>query len=206
VRYHVVDYLGGATTEDQILADFPSSNLTVETRRSLNVYHRGRRDMRRSLAVVGLVVLIGADHAPTSQRPPIAGIWRFEREVDRRADGAIVSLGPDQGYEGMVILTPDGFMSGTLMPKGRRWAVGTASLAELRETVEMGTANSGRYIVDPATQTIAINVVTSLDPADVGKRLTRHYVFDKEGALTLSGTWAYSGETYGFAITFSRMK
>jgi lipocalin-like protein len=162
--------------------------------------------MRRSLAVVGLVVLIGADNAPTSQRPPIAGIWRFEREVDRRADGTTVSLGPDQGYEGMVILTPDGFMSGTLMPKGRKWAIGTASLAELRETVEMGTAYSGRYIVDPATQTIAINVVTSLDPADVGKRLTRHFVFGKEGALTLSGTWAYRGETYGFAITFSRME
>jgi hypothetical protein len=66
----------------------------------------------------------------------------------------------------------------------------------------MGTAYSGRYRVDPNTRTVTIDVVTSLDPSDVGKTLARHYSPDK-GRLRLSGRWMYAGETLRFALAFS---
>jgi hypothetical protein len=156
-------------------------------------------------SIVGLALLAMADNCIAAGATPVAGVWRFEHEVDRRGDGSLVNVGPAQDYEGMLILTPDGFVSGTMLPRGRKWTVGGASLAELRETIEMGTATSGSYTVDPTTQTLVIQVVTALDPEDVGKSLSRHYSLTGE-VLSLSGTWAYQGETLTFTIDFRRIK
>lgn len=157
------------------------------------------------LGILGLSLILAGDGLAATARNPIAGIWQFEKEVDRGPDGSTVVVGPNQGYEGMVIFTPDGFMSGTVMPRGRKWTVESASLDDLRGTVEMGTAYSGRYTVDPATQTLSIDVIGGMDPGDVGKRLTRHYALDRD-ALLLSGTWHYQGRTLGFTLTFVPLK
>ena len=138
-------------------------------------------------------------------RALLVGVWRFQEEIDTRTDGSVVSVGPAQGYAGLVIYTADGFMSGTLMPRGRTWAVGSAKAEQTRETLVMGTAYSGRYEVDPKTQTVTHIVLASMDPGDEGQRLTRTYRLDGD-ALLLSGKWTYQGETLGFTIKFSREK
>jgi hypothetical protein len=161
--------------------------------------------MRTAPIVFGIALLTAGSQCIAAAPTPLAGVWRFERELDRRGDGSLVAAGPALGYEGLLVLTPDGFMSVTIMPRGRKWTVDSASLAELRETTETGTAYSGPYTVESATQTLAIDVSTSLDPEDVGKRLTRHYSLNGD-VLTLSGTWRYQGETLMFAIDFRRIR
>jgi hypothetical protein len=161
--------------------------------------------MRRASLMVGVALLATGGQCIAAGLTPLAGVWRFERELDRHGDGSLVAVDPILGYEGILVLTPDGFMSGTIMPRGRKWTVRSASFVELRETIEKGTAYSGPYTVDSTTQTLAIDVTTSLDPEDVGKRLTRHYSFSGD-VLSLSGSWRYQGETLMFTIDFRRMK
>lgn len=139
------------------------------------------------------------------ERPRIEGAWRFVNEVDTRADGSVVSAGPAAGYEGLLIYTADGFMSVNVMPKGRRWRIDTAAPADLRETIEAGSADSGRYEVDPRSHTVTHLVAASLDPADEGKRLVRAYSLEGD-TLSLSGTWSYHGETLKFTLTWSRVR
>ena len=116
-----------------------------------------------------------------------------------------MKVGPALGYEGMVIFTQDGFVSGTEMPRGRKWTIGSASLDELRETIGMGTANTGSYTVNPTTQTLEIKILADIDPEYVGKTLTRHYSLTGD-VLSLSGTWAYQGETLTFTVRYRRIK
>jgi hypothetical protein len=104
-----------------------------------------------------------------------------------------------------VIYTSDGFMSATLVPRGRKWAVGSATPVQMRETLESGTAYTGRYEVDPATHTVTHVVLADMDPGDEGQRLTRTYALNGD-TLTLSGKWSYQGETLGFTIRFTRVR
>ena len=56
---------------------------------------------------------------------------------------------PADGWDGFAIYTSDGFVSINMMPKGRKWKLKTATLKELRRTLEDGSAYVGRYKVDP---------------------------------------------------------
>ncbi|HTY42359.1 MAG TPA: lipocalin-like domain-containing protein [Thermoanaerobaculia bacterium] len=152
-------------------------------------------------SAVALSLVLGSASDP---RALLVGAWRVQEEIDTRADGSVVSVIP-QGYAGLVIYTADGFMAATLMPKDRNWAVGTATADEMRQTLETGTAYSGRYEVDPKTHTVTHVVLTSMDPSDVGQRLSRTYALDG-GSLSLSGKWTYQGEPLGFTIKFTRLK
>ena len=149
-------------------------------------------------------VLTNGPAAPSDEPRLLQGAWRFEREVDTR-DGAVVSAGPKDGYGGLVIYTSDGYMSATLMPKGRQWTVDGADLIQFKETVETGTAYCGRYEVDPRAHTVTHIVEAGMDPSDEGKRLVRTYSLHGD-TLELSGTWSYQGHPMGFTITFARVK
>ena len=59
-------------------------------------------------------------------------MWRFQNEVDTRADGSVVQILPADGWDGYAIYTTDGFVSINIMPKGRKWKVKTATLKELK--------------------------------------------------------------------------
>lgn len=161
--------------------------------------------MRRVIPVLAMSPLLAIAVAGAQTRPSVAGVWRFQKEVDRKADGSYVSVGPRQGYRGMLILTADGYMSGTIMPFGRRWTVPTASIADFRETVETGTAYSGPYHVDPTSRTITIEVVSSMDPQDEGTEAKRQYALNGD-TLRLTGTWRFNGEKLTFTNTFIRIK
>jgi hypothetical protein len=143
--------------------------------------------------------------APADPRALFAGVWRFQEEIDTRADGSVIDVGPAQGYDGLILYTADGFMSGTLMPRGRKWSVGSATADQMRETLEMGTAYTGRYEVDPKTHTVTHIVLADMDPSDEGQRLTRTYALDGD-ALSLSGKWTYQGQSLGFTLRFKRVR
>ena len=137
-------------------------------------------------------------------RAELVGAWRIQEEIDTRADGSVISVIP-QGYVGIVVYTSDGFVSGTLMPRARGWVVGSATADQMRETLETGTAYTGRYEVDPKSHTVTHVIVSSMDPSDEGQRLSRTYVLDGD-ALALSGKWSYRNESLGFTIKFTRVK
>jgi hypothetical protein len=138
-------------------------------------------------------------------RRALVGVWRYVGEVDTRADGSPAPTSALSDAQGLLIYTPDGFVSVVLMPTKRSWLSETASLAELRETVSNGTAYAGRYEIDPSKRTIAHITTVSMEPAFQEKRLVRAYVLDGN-TLRLSGTFPYEGEDVHFTITWARVK
>jgi hypothetical protein len=157
------------------------------------------------LAAVLAVPAQSPQSSAVTQHDGLEGVWRFEKEVDTRADGTVVTIGPTQGYTGLIIYTASGHMSATVMPSKRAWTISQATPDELRETAESGTAYTGRYEVDPAAHKVTHIVLASMDPGDEGRRLERTYALNGD-RLTLSGSWTYHGRNYGFALTFMRVK
>jgi hypothetical protein len=127
---------------------------------------------RHVLALVAAVILAtGAPAARPAQLRDAAveGVWRFVEEVDHRPDGSLIKAGPTTGYNGLLIFTSNGYMSSTIMPKGRTWRRETVTPAELRDTFEGASAHAGRYQCDTAKHTVRIKSIVSFDPADEGK-------------------------------------
>lgn len=165
-----------------------------------------RSKLLLALAASVAVGTIAARTAPAPRdKPAIEGVWRFRDEIDRRADGSVYSAGPAAGYDGLLIFTGSGYMSATLMPKGRTWTLAAASPAELRETVEWTSAHAGRYEVDPTTHTVRMESVVSLDPAEEGTWYPIQYALAHD-TLSLSGPWNVHGEKLSFALRLTRVR
>jgi len=160
--------------------------------------------MRACIALAVAAVVIGAPTGAYAGQDTLEGVWRFQEEVDRRADGSLVTTGPANGYDGILIFT-DGYMSSTLMPKGRTWARDKVSAAELREMFEASSAHAGRYEVDPVSHTIKIESIVSLDPGEEGKWFTVDYSLEKD-SLSISGPWTYHGEKLTFIVRLTRIE
>jgi lipocalin-like protein len=160
--------------------------------------------MRRAILVLAsILVLNAATLSAADDRARLVGVWRYVREVDTRPDGSPAPATALSDTQGLLIYTADGFMSVTLMPKGRKWSTDTATIAELRETVGNGTAYAGRYEVDTTAHTVTHIPSVNLEPDYQDKRLVRNYSFDGS-LLQLSGTFPYQGETIRFVITWVR--
>jgi hypothetical protein len=160
--------------------------------------------MRRASLLLAMLLGLAAGPA-IAQRPapPIAGVWRFQREIDTRPDGSVVQILPADGWDGYAIYTLDGFVSINIMPKGRKWKVKTATLKELRRTLEDGSAYFGRYTIDAAAGTVTHLVHTSVEPEFEHKHLVRRYAIDGD-TLTLTGSSTSNGETLTFTIRWQR--
>jgi hypothetical protein len=154
--------------------------------------------------VVWLGVCIASTVATQVHADTLAGVWRFQKEINATLSGEAVDIaGP--AYEGLLIYTADGHVSVNLMPKGRSWRVDSATLGELRQTVGEGssTGYAGRYEVDAATGTVTHIPSVTLDPADAGRRLVRRYVLEGD-TLKLSGQWTYQGKALVFTAIWTR--
>jgi hypothetical protein len=159
------------------------------------------------LALVASAVLaagIPAVLAAQQRDHALEGVWRFVEEVDRRPDGSLVKTGPAAGYDGLLIFTSSGYMSSTIMPKGRSWRRQTVTPAELRDTFEGASAHAGRYEPDRAKRVVRMESIISLDPADEGKwELVGYRV--RRDTLELSGPWTYNGEKLTFTVRLVRL-
>jgi len=162
---------------------------------------------RHVLALVVLVILATGASAVASlqQRDTLVGVWRFVEEVDHRPDGSLVTTGPAAGYNGLLIFTANGYMSSTIMPRGRTWRRDSVTPAELRDTFEGASAHAGRYEADSAKHTVRMQNMMSLDPADEGHWDVVRYRVQRD-TLELSGPWTYNGEKLTFTIRLARLK
>jgi hypothetical protein len=135
----------------------------------------------------------------------LEGVWRFVEEIDRRADGSPVKTGPAAGYDGLLIFTSSGYMSSTVMPKGRRWRRATVTATELRDTFEGASAHAGRYQPDTAKHTVRMENLIAIDPADEGNWDVVNYRIRRD-TLELAGPWTYRGEKLTFTMRLVRVK
>jgi lipocalin-like protein len=160
---------------------------------------------RRVRSLMRVFIVFVAARSVAALEPGVVGAWRFEKEVDTRADGTRISVGPKDGYNGFLMYAADGRMMVQIMPRGRSWKRSAVTPEELRETVEAGDAYYGRYSIEPAAGTVTHHVEGSLDPSEEGTPLVRRYRLDGD-KLVLSGSWEYAGEKLNFEITWSRVK
>jgi hypothetical protein len=134
----------------------------------------------------------------------LVGVWKFEKEVNTRADGSVVSM-PGSGYDGLLIYTADGHVSATIMPKDRRWSLESATFGDFMGSVGEGaaTAYAGTYQVDEKAHTVTHLPSVSVDPGDIGKTLIRRFEL-RGDQLLLSGQWTYQGEQLTFTVYWRR--
>jgi hypothetical protein len=167
----------------------------------------GRLGMRRSSWLLANLSVLFFFAGPVlhAAEPSLVGSWRFEKEVDSRADGTRVTVGPKDGYNGFLVYTTGGRMMVQIMPRGRTWRRTAVTPEQLRETVEAGDAYFGRYTIDSSAGTVTHHVEGSLDPSEEGTQLTRRFRLIGD-TLVLAGSWEYGGETLGFEITWSRQQ
>ena len=145
--------------------------------------------------------VLSAQHRDTA----LEGVWRFVSEVDRHADGSLLTTGPAAGYDGLLIFTSNGYMSSTLTPKGRTWRRETMTPANIRDTFEGTSAHAGRYAPDPARHVVRMENLVSIDPGDEGTWDDIHYRVQRD-TLELRGPWTFNGEKVTFTLRLVRVK
>lgn len=146
-------------------------------------------------------VVVSAQHRDAA----LEGVWRFVSEVDRHADGSLLTTGPAQGYDGLLIFTANGYMSSTITPKGRIWRRETMTPANIRDTFEGTSAHAGRYQPDMEKQVIRMENLVSIDPGDEGRWDDIRYRVQRD-ILELSGPWTFNGEKVTFTLRLRRVR
>lgn len=162
--------------------------------------------MRRLAAIAALGIFtspsVGSAEPPAATNS-LVGVWRFDTEVDTRADGTVVATVTSKEKHGFIVYTADNFVSATIMPSSRHWVLDSATRDQLAASADDGTAYAGRYEVDPLTQTVTHILGVSFEPAYEGQRLERKYKLNGD-TLALSGTYSSKGETFVFTLTLLR--
>jgi Lipocalin-like domain len=156
--------------------------------------------MHRLLALAIVSVFMGSAAYPepaSSAAESLVGVWRFDKEVDRRADGTVIATVTANQKHGFIVYTADGFVSAIIMPSHRHWALETATLDQLATWADEGTSYAGRYEINAATQTVTHMLDVSFEPAYEGRRIERNYKF-AGNTLSLSGTYSSKDEVFGF--------
>lgn len=115
--------------------------------------------------------------AITSLRERLIGAWRLISYVETPSDGSEVRHPLGNTPQGIIMYTPDGFMSAQLMRPGRRtfasndWFRGTAD--EYVEEASGYIAYSGPFQVDERLQTLSHSMDVSLFPGWIGQTQPR---------------------------------
>lgn len=203
--YALARQVASSFTVEHSCALCPSSSNPLQiTLTQAEMTMRPQHMITLALSVIQGIALSGVLTAQ-QRDASLEGVWRFVEEVDRRADGSLVKVGPAAGYNGLLIFTSNGYMSSTIMPKGRTWRRATVTTAQLRDTFEGASAHAGRYQPDSAKHTVRMENIMSLDPADEGKWDVVGYRVRRD-TLELTGPWTYNGEKLTFTIRLARLK
>jgi lipocalin-like protein len=135
----------------------------------------------------------------------VVGVWRFVKEIDYKLDGSKIDIVPPDGYVGQIIYTADGFMSAQIFPTGRTWKPATATIKDLKSTLDLSTSYFGRYEIDPVKKQVTHKVAGNLDPTAETTNYVRDFKFSGD-TLILTGPWEYNGEKLKFEITWQRLR
>lgn len=125
----------------------------------------------------------------TTIRERIVGTWELVEYSMTSADGDVhYPLGPDA--RGLIMYTPDGFMSAQLMASGRPQFhsrdVHGGEPDELSVAARGYLAYSGPFHVDEEARTVHHVMTVALFPNWVGDDRWRSVRFDSDDAMTLS--------------------
>src|SRR5260221_11300833 len=112
----------------------------------------------------------------------LIGVWRLLSYIESPVDGSPKRSPLDEKAEGIIMYTPDGYMSAQLMRPGRKnfasgdWFKGTPE--EFTEEAAGYIAYSGPFHVDEATWSLSHSMNVSLFPGLVGPTQPRVVMID----------------------------
>jgi Lipocalin-like domain len=118
-------------------------------------------------------------------RDQLIGAWKLVSYVEKPVDGSAPTYPMGENPLGIIMYTPDGYMSAQLMRPGRRpfasgdWFGGTDE--EYREEASTYIAYSGPFHVDEEKRTLTHSMFVSLFPNWTGQ--TQPRVVKLEGEL-----------------------
>jgi Lipocalin-like domain len=110
-------------------------------------------------------------------RERLIGAWTLESYVEKPADGSEPVHPLGEGATGIIMYTPDGYMSAQLMRAGRKpfgsgdWFNGTPE--EYQEAASSYIAYSGPFHVDEERQTLTHSMFVSFFPNWTGQTQPR---------------------------------
>ena len=130
----------------------------------------------------------------------LLGAWELASWSLVYADGRPPEYPMGEDARGLIIYTPDGHVSATLMRKARP-AAAPGSPAEAAEAYAQSFAYAGRYSVRDNTAYHAIEIATN--PALIGITSTRHIELAGD-TLTLSGPDFAAGSPRSQRIVWRR--
>ena len=122
---------------------------------------------------------------PNSLREQLIGAWKLVSYVERPTDGSAPFYPMSEQPIGIIMYTPDGYMSAQLMKPGRKpfasgdWFNGTDD--DYKQEASSYIAYSGPFHVDEENQTLTHSMLVSLFPNWTGQ--TQPRVVKIEGDL-----------------------
>jgi hypothetical protein len=129
-------------------------------------------------------------------RERLAGCWRLVAFEVTAVDTDDTDRPLGDGPIGMILYTPDGYMSAQLARPG--------PYADEQGPDAYYIAYSGPYDVDEEARTVAHQVQVSVIPSWLGTKQIRHVQFGEAGTLVLSATEPREGVLTKTTIRWSR--
>ena len=132
-----------------------------------------------------------------SLRDRLIGAWRLVDVVEEPVDGSASRRPMGEEPVGLILYTPDGYMSVQIMqrqrpvPASSDWSCLTPE--EYRQEAETYFAYSGPFHVDEAETTLTHSMVVSLFPGWVGQTQPRAVEIDGDTLLLSTPSPAWSG-------------
>ena len=126
-----------------------------------------------------------------SLRDKLIGAWELVSYVERDSPGGPANYPHSEHAQGLIMYTPDGYMSAQIMTPGRPaydQPIARGGTTEQAATAAMGyLAYSGPYSVDESTGVVDHHVTVSLLPNWLGSTQVRHTQLEGD-RLTISST------------------
>ncbi len=139
--------------------------------------------MLRRVAWLMLFASVGSRAEAQGTTPSLVGTWTLVSRTDSGAAGVLPADGA-LGSDPIAMLMYDkgGNVTAQLMARRRSSALAVSTPMEPPDPNNSAASGSydayfGRYTVDSAARTVTHELVAALAPADVGRRLTRHFEF-----------------------------
>jgi hypothetical protein len=148
-------------------------------------------------------------HRAGGLRERLIGAWKLVSYEERPADGSTSIYPLGEQPQGLIMYTPDGYMSAQLMRRERKpfaggdWFDGTPN--EYREEGTSYIAYSGRFVVDEDNESLTHSMFVSLFPNWLGN--TQPRVVRMEGdrlQLRTASPFPSGGHTVMSYITWQR--
>ena len=162
-----------------------------------------------ALGITGIAPALAGGASSRSLRESLIGAWRLVSSVETDTKTGAVDLPLGDKPEGLILYTPDGYMSAQLSAANRpNFASGDMYRGKSEEYVAAGLsylAYSGPYYVDEASRTVEHEMFVSLFPNWKGQRQARIVKLDEqELQLSPNRPLLFNGSLKRATITWRR--